>query len=177
MDGVYLLSRKICCCLNAYNVAWSVLPLESKDWHIMLLYVETRGKLFWVSRKYYYMQMPCTEKRGRPACTAIYIHTRARHYCCSVIGQEKRRDHSYIRVPSCKRNYGVLAIQRKKHIQRIACLACATYQDSLVLGRVLYTWWLAAAVTRVLSWSISGQWTSITRNFFFFRKRAWHVLR
>ena len=32
------------------------------------------------------MQMPCTEKRGQ----------HARHYCCSVIGQEKRRDHPYI---------------------------------------------------------------------------------
>jgi hypothetical protein len=91
------------------------------------------------------------------------IHTRARHYCCSVIGQEKRRDHPYICVPSC--NYGVLAIQRNKHIRRIACLACATYQDSLVHGRVLYTWWWATAVTRLYNifMHACGSWLGINK--------------
>jgi hypothetical protein len=63
------------------------------------------------------------------------------------------------------KNSPVLAIQRNKHIRRIACLACATYQDSLVHGRVLYTWWWATAVTRLYNifMHACGSWLGINK--------------
>jgi hypothetical protein len=124
MDGVYLFSRKICC----IAAAWTRIMLLDQ---CCLWSLKISSPCCYISRpkescfEYHGNTIICRCRvQSRPACTAIYIHT-----CKTLLlfgywpGEEKRSSVYMCAFMQEELWYGVLAIQRKKHIQRIACLA------------------------------------------------------
>jgi hypothetical protein len=89
-------------------------------------------------------------RAGQHALLYIYTHVQD----IIVVRLLARRREEIIRIYVCLHARGTMVRCFSNPTEETYpedCMPCATYQDSLVLGRVLYTWWWAAAVTRVCS--------------------------